>query len=176
MKKEYWRKAQQCAKCVYHCQEGTRPDALDPTTVWKEACRCSGYSLCPELKEAEMCFDFKTEGQNSAARDKAEKERWARRHLCKRCAFYETNGFDVYVPLVKGGETEKMREWRDERRCRGYVSVIEKDLNCFCSSFLSLNQWAEVQACPPYSEEKGRKWREFTALNTTSSATPSKMS
>ena len=56
--------------------------------------------------------------------------------------------------------------WNQERRCRGYVSVKEKDLNCFCSSFLSLNQWAEVQACPPCSEEKGRKWREFTALNT----------
>lgn len=167
MKKEFWRKAPQCAKCVYHCPEGARPDSIDPTTVWKEACHCCGYSFWPELGEAEMCFDFKTEGQNSAAKDKAEKEQWARQHLCIHCAFYETNGFAVYVPLDKGGEAAKMAEWMQERRCRGYVSVKEKDLNCFCSSFLSLNQWAEVQACPPCSEEKGRKWREFTALNNT---------
>ena len=45
MKKEFWRKAPQCAKCVYHCPEGTRPDSIDPTTVWKEACHwgsCEG--------------------------------------------------------------------------------------------------------------------------------------
>lgn len=74
MKKKFWRKAPQCAKCVYHCPEGARPDSIDPTTVWKEACHCCGYSFWPELGEAEMCFDFKTEGQNSAAKDKAEKE------------------------------------------------------------------------------------------------------
>lgn len=181
MKKEFWRKAPQCAKCVYHCPEGTRPDSIDPTTVWKEACRCCGYSFWPELGEAEMCFDFKTEGANSAAKDKAEKEQWAKQHLCIHCAFYETNGLSAYVPLldVKQEEDQVMSEstkakilaeWNQERRCRGYVSVKEKDLNCFCSSFLSLSQWAEVQACPPCSEEKGRKWSEFTALNTSGAA------
>ena len=177
MKKEFWRKAPQCTKCIYHCPEGIRPDSIDPTTVWKEACHSCGYSFWPELEEAEICFDFKTEGQNSAAKDKAEKEQWAKQHLCINCAFYETNGLSAYVPLnwkdeddnaPLGGrkEASKLLEWMQERRCRGYVHVKEKDLNCFCSSFLSLNQWAEVQACPPCSEEKGRKWREFTALNT----------
>ena len=170
MKKEFWRKAQQCAKCIHHCPEGSRPDSMDPTTVWEEACRCCGYSFWPELEEAEMCFDFKTEGQNSAEKDKAAKDQWARQHLCIHCAFYETNGFDVYVPLDKGSEADKMREWRNDRRCRGYVSVKEKDLNCFCSSFLSLSQWAEIQASPLCSEEKIRKWREFTALNTSGAA------
>lgn len=118
-----------------------------------------------------MCFDFKTEGQNSVAKDKAEKEGWARLHQCLRCAFYETNGYDAYVPLDNKSEADKMREWIQERRCRGYVSVKEKDLNCFCSSFLSLSQWAEVQACTPRSEEKGRKWRELIALNASGAGT-----
>ena len=26
-------------------------------------------------------------------------------------------------------------------------------------------QWAEGQACPPCSEEKGRKWTEFKEMN-----------
>lgn len=166
MKKEFWRKAPQCAKCQFHCPEGTRPDSIDPTTLWKEACRCSGYSFWPELEEAAICFDFKTEGRNSSSKDIAEKEQWARRHLCINCAFYETNGLSAYVPLDGKSEESKLLEWMQERRCRGYVHVKEKDLNCFCSSFLSLNQWAEVQACPPCSEEKGKKWREFIALNT----------
>ena len=123
MKKEFWRKAPQCAKCIYHCPEGPRPDAIDPTTDWKEACRCCGYSFWPELGDAEMCFDFKTEGQDSATSDNAEKEQWARQHLCFRCAFYEMNGYDAYVPLDCGSEASKREEWRNERRCRGYVSI-----------------------------------------------------
>jgi len=157
MKKEFWRKAHQCAKCIYHCPEDTRSDSIDPTEVWKEACLRCGYSFWPELEEAEMRFDFKTEGQNSAAKDKAEKDQWARKHLCIRCAFYETNGLSTYVPLDGKSETTKLAEWMQERRCHGYVNVKEKDLNCFCSSFLSLSQWAEVQACPPGSEEQSRK-------------------
>lgn len=167
MKKEFWRKAPQCTKCIYHRPEGNRPDSIDPTTVWKEACHFCGYSFWPELGEAEICFDFKTEGQNSSTKDKTEKELWAKQHQCIYCAFYENNGLDVYVPIDKGGATAKLAEWRTERRCRGYVYVKDKDCNSFCSSFLTLSQWAEVQTCPPYSEEKSRKWREFTALNTT---------
>lgn len=166
MKKEFWRKTPQCTGCIYHCPEGTRPDSIAPSTVWKEACHCCGYSFWPELEEAEICFDFRTEGQDSAAKDKAEKEQWARQHLCIHCAFYETNGYDPYVPLDNKSEADKMREWMQERRCHGYVHVEDKDFNCFCSSYLSLNQWAEVQACPPFSEEKSQKWRDFTALNT----------
>ena len=165
MKKEFWREAPQCLKCVYYSPVGTRPDSIDPTTGWKESCLCCGYSFWQELEDAEVCFDFKTKGRHPS-KDKDEKDRWAKQHRCIHCAFYETNGLSVYVPLDRGGETAKLAEWNAERRCRGYVPVNEKDCNVFCSSFLSLNQWAVVQACPPCSEEKSRIWKEFIALNT----------
>ena len=38
MEKEFWRKAPQCNKCIYHCLEGRRPDSIDPESIWKEAC------------------------------------------------------------------------------------------------------------------------------------------
>ena len=164
MRKEYWRKAAQCAKCVYHAPAGTRPDSMDPEAVWKEACHCCGYSFWPELEEAEMCYDFST-GPGFEKVDKAEKEFWAKGHLCSQCAFYDMNGYSAYIPLDRGGEASKRAEWNLERRCRGYVNVKEKDCGSFCSSFLSLDQWAEVQSCPPCSEEKGHKWNEFIAKN-----------
>lgn len=130
MKKEFWRKAPQCAKCQFHCPEGTRPDSIDPTTVWKEACRCSGYSFWPELEESEICFDFKTEGQNSSSKDKAEKEQWAMQH-----------------------------------RCHGYTHDPAHDKGGFCSSFLTIAQWAEVESLPIYNGERKRKWAEFKEMN-----------
>lgn len=172
MKREFWRKAPQCAKCLFHCPKGTRLDSIDPTIAWKEACHCSGYSFWLELKEAEICFDFKTKGDNASYKDNAKKELWAKQHLCINCAFYETNGLSAYVPLDGNSEASKRQEWMNERRCRGYVHVKDKDLNCFCSSFLSLNQWAEVQACPPCSEEKRRKWDLFREINTSGKVEP----
>ena len=168
MKKEFWRKAPQCKTCTYHCPEGKRPDSIDPESIWKEACHCCGYSFWPELEEAEICFDYKGKA-GTAATDRADKERWAKKHLCIECAFYETNGLSAYIPLDrrdKGGEAAKLAEWNAERRCRGYVHDESHDKSGFCSSFLSLSQWAEVQACPPCSEEKRRKWEEFRAQNT----------
>lgn len=164
MKKEFWRKSPLCNKCIYHSPEGKRPDSINPESIWKEACHCCGYSFWPELEEAEICFDYKSI-ENNPAEDKAQRDKWAKQHQCIGCAFYETNGLSVYIPLDRGGETAKLAEWNAERRCRGYVYDKAHDKSAFCSSFLSINQWAEVQACPPLSEEKSRKWRELTAYN-----------
>lgn len=165
MKREFWRKAPQCAKCVYHCSEGTRPDSLDPSTVWKEACRFCGYSFWPELEEAVICFDFKSEGRNTS-KDKVEKDKWAKKHLCSQCAFYGMNGFDLRdTKLIKNKD-----EWNAECRCRGYCPNKENDKGGFCSDYLSLDQWAEVEATPIYGGDRIRKWEMFRSINTGQSA------
>lgn len=170
MKKEYWRKSRQCQKCKYYRPEGTRPDSIDPTTVWKESCRCAGYSFQQGLKEAEICFDFESFEKESSSEDKEMKELFVRQHLCFFCAFYDNNGLSVYVPIdenrrksEESKELSKKEEWRNERRCRGYVHEEGIDIDCFCSSYLSWEQWAEIQSYPPGSEEKIRKWQELSA-------------
>lgn len=130
---------------------------MDPTTIWKEACSHSGYSLWPQLEEAEMCFNFKTKGLGSERKDKAEKLEWAKNHPCSKCAFYEMNGFDLRdMKLIKDEE-----DWYAQHRCPGYASVKEHDKDGFCSSFLTLSQWAEVEATPIYGGERMRKWEQF---------------
>lgn len=161
MKKEFWRKAPQCEKCVYYCPKGNGRDVLDPKLVWREACRFSGYTFWPELEDAAICFDFKSEGQTSVVKDKAEKDKWVKQHLCNRCAFYGMNGFDLRdMTLIKTVE-----EWNEQHRCRGYVNRAENDKNGFCSSYLSLEQWAEVEATPIFGGKRIRKWEEFRVLN-----------
>lgn len=162
MKKEFWRKAPQCPTCTHHCPEGKRLDSIDPKTIWKEACRFCGYSFWPELEDAEICFDFKSQGRDSLKSDKAAKDKWAREHPCLHCAFYETNGIEYYDHPERG----KLEDWNAEHRCRGYVPIKEKDKNGFCSSYLSVNQWAEVESTPIYEGQRIRKWDEFRAINT----------
>ena len=159
MKKEFWRKAPQCAKCIYHCPEGTRPDSIDPTTVWKEACHCCGYSFWPELGEAEMCFDFKTEGPDSAARDKAEKEQWARQHLCHQCAFWENNG----IAYLDCEDKNRQAEWELGYRCQGFLHLPGDEP--ICRTFLTIEQWKEIESTPTESYARGEKYSLFRKRN-----------
>ncbi len=161
MKKEFWRKAPQCSSCVYHRPEGKRPHSVDPDTIWKESCFICGFSFWPELEEAEICFDYASQRKDSAMVDKAEKDRWAKKHICSRCAFYETNGFEYF----DHPEIGKYEAWNADFRCRGYIHIIDNDHNCFCSSFLSLEQWAEVESTPIYEGQRIRKWEEFRRVN-----------
>ena len=162
MKKEYWRKAQQCAKCVHHCPEGPRPHLMDPTTIWKEACSHSGYSFRPQLEEAEICFNFKNKDIASRRKDKTEMAEWARKHPCRKCAFYDMNGFELRdKKLIKTEE-----DWYEQYRCPGYAHVKEHDKDGFCSSFLTLDQWAELQSTPIYDGERMQKWDAFRDDNT----------
>ena len=168
MKREFWRKAPQCKKCIYHIPEGKRPDSNDSGTVWKESCRFTGHSFWPELEEAEICFDFRSTGKDAEIADQAEKDKWAKGHLCAKCAFYGMNGFDLRdQTLIRWPE-----EWHAQHRCRGYVHCIDHDKEGFCSSFLSIDQWAIIEATPIYGGERRRKRDLFREINTSGKKEP----
>ena len=161
MKKELWRKSSQCTDCIYHCPEGLRKESIDPTTVWKEACSFSGYSFWPELEECEICFDFERAGSNTRKQDKARIDRWVNNHLCSQCAFNGLNGYDLCDKTI----IRNPGEWHAQHRCHGYFHSMEAEKNCFCSSFLSLPQWATVELSPIRAGERIRKWEEFKVQN-----------
>ena len=172
MKKEFWRKAPQCDTCRYHCLGGKREDSIDTTTEWNEACHRWGYSFWPELEQAAICFDAEAFDLNVALKNKTDKEIWVKTHLCSQCAFYERNG-EAYVdpPFKSQWDTEaslakkKEEEWAMQHRCHGYANDPAHDKSGFCSSFLTIPQWAEVEALPIYNGERKRKWAEFKEMN-----------
>ena len=104
MKKEFWRKAPQCSKCVYYSPEGTRPDPIDPTTEWKEACLCSGYFFWPEMEDAEICFDFRTKGRHPS-KDKDENDQWAMVQACPPCSEEKSRMWKEFIALNISGES-----------------------------------------------------------------------
>lgn len=55
--------------------------------------------------------------------------------------------------------------WHAQDRCHGFFRSKEADKNCFCSSFLSLPQWATVSSTPIRAGQRIRKWEEFKELN-----------
>ena len=161
MKREFWRKAPQCAKCIYHCPEGPRPDSIDPHTIWKEACRSYGYSFWQELVEAEICFDYKTDQIIHDVEDQKEKDSWAKIHLCSSCAFYEMNGYELCDKSIVGNQAE----WDALHRCHGYIWNDEVEPEGNCLSYLSLEQWAIVEGTPIKEGERIRVWEKFRAEN-----------
>ncbi len=160
MRKEFWRKAQQCDKCIYHCPEGMRPGSLEPDTHWKEACRFCGTAFWQKLEMAEICYDFATDLIDLEGKDKKEKDVWARRHLCSKCAFYGMNGFEI---RDKNLYKEK-EDWDDQLRCRGYVHIPDKEPDGLCASFLSMDQWSIVELAP-VGAERIRRWNAFRNEN-----------
>ena len=161
MKKDFWRKSRQCADCIHHRSQGLRQESTDPVAVWKEACRFSGYSFWPDLEECEICFDFESSGSDTRKQDKTGIDRWVNNHLCSQCAFYGMNGYDLCDKTI----IRNPGEWNAQHRCHGYSRSKEADKNCFCSSFLSLPQWAAVESTPIRAGERIRKWEEFKEQN-----------
>ena len=161
MKKEFWRKSHQCSDCIYHSPQGLRQDSIDHATVWKEACRFNGYSFWPELKESEICFDYVSVRSNTEKKNMTRIDRWAHQHLCSQCAFYGMNGYDLCdKKIIRNPE-----EWHAQHRCHGYVHEKDADKSGFCSSYLSLTQWAVVETTPIQGMERGRIWEEFKEQN-----------
>ena len=146
---------------------------MDPTTIWKEACSHSGYNFWPQLEEAEICFNFKNKDIASRKKDKAETLEWVKKHPCTKCAFYERNGEAFVNPISKSKSDneailakKKEEEWLTQYRCPGYAHVKEHDKDGFCSSFLTLDQWAELQSTPIQDDERMHKWDAFREKNT----------
>lgn len=161
MKKEFWRKSRQCADCIHHRSQGLRQESTDPVAVRKEACRFSGYSFWQELEECEICFYFESAGSDTRKQYKTKIDRWANKHLCSQCAFFGINGYDLCDKTI----IRNPGEWHALHRCQGYFRSKEADKNCFCSSFLSLPQWATVESTPLRDGERIRKWEEFKKQN-----------
>lgn len=139
---------------------------MDSTTIWKEACSHSGYSFWPQLEEAEICFNFKNKDIASRRKDKAETLEWVKKHPCTKCAFFGMNGFDLWDKKLIKNEKDWEENWNEQYRCPGYAHVKEHDKDGFCSSFLTLDQWAELQSTPIYDSERMHKWDAFRDDNT----------
>jgi hypothetical protein len=182
MKKECYRKSPECGGYIFHRPEGKRPEAqIDPDAIWKEACGDTGYSFVPELGPEEICFNHLDDKQwdrvqktsGACPLDKtisprtqlwariitANSKDWVDRHVCRNCAFFALNGYDLCGMEMK-------QSWFTTLRCRGYVSDPSRESKCgVCSDYISLKQWAEILRTPIDGGQRSAAWDRFKSGN-----------
>ena len=168
MKKESYRKAPQCERCVFYRPEGPRPGSIDPDIIWKASCGYAGCSFQEDLEPADICFDAVSvtqwkgivveKNKNKEAESEvsyrygkwydaiaANNDAWRKSHPCASCAFFGRTGAASY--LNKDDKPDP--GWFSERRCRGYVHAPEREKSPeACCDYISARQWTEICLTP----------------------------
>lgn len=156
MKREWYRKCEECEGCAFYHPEGPKHNSLDSKSIWKESCECAGYAFQPELTTLGHCYDFLTPDQWSKIKigDRINEELWKntlysnnevmrKKKPCCDCAFFLWNGYGVCNPELEFGK-ECKESWMTRWKCPGQIFIPEKDSDGGCSSFLTVSQWASI--------------------------------
>ena len=153
-------KVRTCEKCVYFIpQRDLSITSIIGAPHWKEACRFSAHAFAPCVPEADICFDFKNASIDSKTENLNIKEDWAKVHLCHQCAFWENNG----IAYLDCEDKDRQAVWERFHRCHGYLQLSSDEL--VCSTFLTVEQWKEVESTPMEGFARGEKWSLFRKIN-----------
>ena len=160
MQKPLFCKARMCENCVYFIPKRNPSDtSIIGSPHWKEACSLSAHALASFMPEADICFDFKSASSDTKLMDNNIKDNWAKEHLCHQCAFWENNG----IAYLDCEDKNRQAEWERGYRCQGYLHLPGDEP--ICSTFLTIEQWKEIESTPTESYARGEKYSLFRKRN-----------
>ena len=81
------------------------------------------------------------------------------RHICRSCAFFALNGYDLC-------DRELKQSWFTTLRCRGYVFDQSRESRCgvYCD-YITFKQWVEILRTPIDGGQRSETWNRFKDEN-----------